>query len=106
MKNPIYFLYIIILTLLLLIINQPINAQTESPWLTWPQGLGFSNQLEYSYNIDTKQEIFENWLNLDYTLGMFSSGLRLDVFQPNDPDPSISRGKDKFAEIDYIYFKA
>jgi hypothetical protein len=105
-KNPIYFLYTILLTLLLLIINKPINAQTESPWLTWPQGLGFSNQLEYSYNVDTKQEIFENWLNLDYTLGMFSSGLRLDVFQPNDPDPSISRGKDKYAEIDYIYFKA
>jgi hypothetical protein len=105
MKNfPFYFLYTILLALVT--INSQLNAQTESAWLTWPQGLGFSNQLEYSYNVDTQREIFENWLNLDYALGMFSSGLRLDVFQPNDPDPSISRGKDKYAEIDYIYFKA
>lgn len=107
MKNfPFYFLFAILFVILFLTINSPLIAQTESTWLTWPQGLGFSNQLEYSYNVDTKREIFENWLNLDYTLGMFSSGLRLDVFQPNDPDPSISRGKDKYAEIDYIYFKA
>lgn len=81
------------------------SAQTDE-WLTWPSGLGFSNHLEYSYNVETKKEILENWLNLDYTLGMFSAGMRLDVFQPNDPDPSISRGKDRFAEIDYKYFKA
>jgi len=107
MKNcPYYFLFAILFIILFLNINSPVIAQTESAWLTWPQGLGFSNQLEYSYNVDTKREIFENWMNLDYTLGMFSSGLRLDVFQPNDPDPSISRGKDKYSEIDYIYFKA
>lgn len=100
------FFYTIILVLLLIILVSPINAQTESGWLTWPQGLGFSNQLEYSYNVETEREIFENWLNLDYSLGMFSSGLRFDIFQPNDPDPSISRGKDKYAEIDFIYFKA
>ena len=100
------FFYTIILVLLLIILVSPINAQTESSGLTWPQGLGFSNQLEYSYNVETEQEIFENWLNLDYSLGMFSSGLRFDIFQPNDPDPSISRGKDKYAEIDFIYFKA
>ena len=98
--------YTIILVLLLILLVSPINAQTESSWLTWPQGLGFSNQLEYSYNVETEREIFENWLNLDYSLGMFSSGLRFDIFQPNDPDPSISRGKDKYAEIDFIYFKA
>ncbi|MCK7520955.1 MAG: DUF6029 family protein [Ignavibacteriales bacterium] len=37
---------------------------------------------------------------------MFSTGLRFEVFQPNDPDPSISRGKEKYAGVDYIYFKA
>jgi len=106
MKKYPYSNILIPVILFVSIINVKLFAQSESPWLTWPQGLGFSNQLEYSYNIDTKQEILENWLNLDYALGMFSSGLRLDVFQPNDPDPSISRGKNKFAEIDYIYFKA
>jgi hypothetical protein len=81
-------------------------AQSGSSWFSWPEGLGFSNHLEYSYNTDTDGEILENWLNLDYSKGIFSSGLRLEVFQPNDPDPSISRGKTRFAEIDFIYFKA
>ena len=86
--------------------GSPLLAQTGSSGLTWPQGLGFANRLEYSYNVENDQEIFENWLNLDYSFGMFSAGLRFDVFQPNDPDPSISRGKEKYAEIDYKYFKA
>jgi hypothetical protein len=91
----------------IVIINSiPVSAQTDSGILTWPQGLGFSNHLEYSYNTDTEREILENWLNLDYALGMFSAGLRFDIFQPNDPDPSISRGKEKFSEIDFIYFQA
>ena len=63
-----------------------------------------SLNLEYSYNDDLETEILENWLNLDYRFGDFSAGLRFDVFQPNDPDPSISRGKEKFAGIDIIYF--
>ena len=81
-------------------------AQTGNSWFIWPEGLGFSNQLEYSYNIDKETEILENWLNLDYSKGIFSAGLRFEVFQPNDPDPSISRGKNKFAEIDYKYIRA
>ena len=105
-KFPFYSNILFQVVLFVFIFNLKLFAQSESGWLTWPQGLGFANQLEYSYNTDTKQEILENWLNLDYRLGMFSSGLRFDVFQPNDPDPSISRGKNKFAEIDFIYFNA
>ena len=81
-------------------------AQTGDSWFIWPEGLGLSNQLEYSYNIDNKTEILENWLNLDYSKGIFSAGLRFEVFQPNDPDPSINRGKNNFAEIDYKYLRA
>jgi hypothetical protein len=71
-----------------------------------PEGLSLSNQLEYSYDIENKQEIFENWLNLDYRKNIFSAGVRLDIFQPNDPSPSINRGKVKFAGIDFKYIKA
>lgn len=71
-----------------------------------PQGLGLWNQLEYSYDIKDKREILENWLNLDYQYGIFSAGIRFDVFQPNDPNPSISRGKERFADIDFKYIKA
>jgi hypothetical protein len=96
----------IILILYTILASSLAFAQDGSGWFVWPEGLGFSNHLEYSYNTDTDREILENWLNLDYSKGIFSSGFRLEVFQPNDPDPSISRGKDRFAEIDYLYIKA
>jgi len=98
--------YILVLIVLSLINISPIYSQTESSGITWPQGLGFANQLEYSYNVDGDFDILENWLNLDYFHGIFSAGLRLDVFEPNDPDPSISRGKEKYAEIDFKYIQA
>jgi hypothetical protein len=69
------------------------------------QDIGISNHLEYSYDINKKIEILENWFNADYRRDFFSAGLRFDIFQPNDPDPSIARGKDKFAGIDYKYIK-
>jgi hypothetical protein len=88
---------VLFITVILFLTGSPLLAQTESTGLTWPQGLGFANRLEYSYNVESEKEILENWLNLDYSFGMFSAGLRLEVFQPNDPDPSISRGKENYA---------
>lgn len=79
-------------------------AQTRNE-LELPSGLGISNQLKYSFDNKREIEIFENWLNLDYKYGIFSAGLRLDVFQPNDPNPAISRGKENYADIAYKYFQ-
>jgi len=93
-------------SILILIFSSNSIAQSGNSWFIWPEGLGLSNQLEYSYNIDTEQEILENWLNLDYSKGIFSAGLRFEVFQPNDPDPSISRGKNNYADIAYKYIRA
>lgn len=92
--------------IILLLVSFECLAQVESGGLSWPQGLGFANHLEYSYNVDSGNEILEDWLNLDYSLGMFSTGLRFEVFQPNDPNTSISRGKEKYAQVNYLYFKA
>jgi hypothetical protein len=71
-----------------------------------PEYLGFSNQLEYSNDISRKLEIFEDWLNVDYHKGIFGAGIRFETFQPNDPNPSISRGKNRYADIAYKYIKA
>ena len=76
----------------------------SSDWILLPDGLRLSNQMEYSYNTKDKIEIFENWLNVDYTKNIFSAGIRFEAFQPNDPDPSVSRGKVKYADIAYKYF--
>jgi hypothetical protein len=84
------------LTLLLFLCSMYMYAQQE---------IGISNQLEYSYDINKKIEILENWLNADYRKDYFSAGIRFDIFQPNDPDPSIARGKNRFSGIDYKYLK-
>ena len=89
--------------LLIIVLSTEVFSQTDNRWFLLPDGLGFSNQLEYSYDTDTNNEIFENWLNLDYNKNIFSAGIRFEVFQPNDPDPSISRGKVKYADIAYKY---
>ncbi|MBT8387875.1 MAG: hypothetical protein KJO12_10725, partial [Ignavibacteria bacterium] len=81
---------VLFVILFILISYNTLLAQTGDSLFIWPEGLGLSNQLEYSYNIDNKTEILENWLNLDYSKGIFSAGLRFEVFQPNDPDPSIN----------------
>lgn len=95
-----------LIILFLTLISGNLSAQSENNWFLMPDGLGFSNQLEYSFDIKDKKEILENWFNLDYAKGIFSAGLRLDIFQPNDPDPSISRGKTRYADIAYKYLKA
>lgn len=100
MKTSKYFLSLFLITT----ISTSVYSQTENRWFLMPDGLGLSNQLEYSYNIDNNIEIFENWLNIDYNKNVFSAGLRFEAFQPNDPDPSISRGKVRYADIAYKYF--
>lgn len=99
MKTTVYYHIII----LIIIFSSTLYSQSDS-WFLLPDGLGISNQLEYSYNIDNKIEIFENWLTLDYNKNIFNAGLRFEAFQPNDPDPSISRGKVRYADIAYKYF--
>ena len=94
MKTTVYYHIII----LIIIFSSTLYSQSDS-WFLLPDGLGISNQLEYSYNIDNKIEIFENWLTLDYNKNIFNAGLRFEAFQPNDPDPSISRGKVRYADI-------
>lgn len=93
----------ILIILIFLFLTQNSFSQS-SGWFLLPDGLRLSNQLEYSYNTKEKFEIFENWLNVDYTKNIFSTGIRFEAFQPNDPDPSVSRGKVKYADIAYKYF--
>ena len=68
-----------------------------------PDGLGVANQMKYSYDREKKIEIFEDWLNIDYRSGIFIAGLRFDTFEPNDPNPSINRGKTRYADIAFKY---
>jgi hypothetical protein len=102
MKKRLIILFASIL--FVVILNNKSAAQLGGGLYMLPDGLGLSNQLEYSYDVDLKRQVLENWFNLDYSKGIFNAGLRFDIFQPNDPDPSISRGKEKQARIGFIHF--
>jgi hypothetical protein len=91
--------------LLLIYLTSSLYAQDDF-FQQLPEGLGLSNQLEYSYDYELKREIFENWFNLDYRYNIFSAGIRFDIFQPNDPNPAISRGKERYADIAFKYIEA
>lgn len=70
-----------------------------------PEGVSFSNQMKYSLDTKKDLEIFEDWLNLDYRKGLFSAGIRLETFQPNDPNPAVSRNKDRFSDVNLKYIR-
>lgn len=80
------------------------DEMTDRELISLPQGLGLSNQMKYSYDVNKEQVIFEDWLNIDYRRGIFTAGIRLEVFQPNDPNPAISRGKERYTDVAYKYF--
>jgi len=97
---------IVLASTILLISNGVTHAQENNDNRLLPAGLGFSNHLEYSWATDTKNEILENWLNLDYNYSAFTAGIRFDVFQPNDPNPAINRGRVQYADIAFKYIRA
>ncbi|HSL89827.1 MAG TPA: hypothetical protein VK870_11025, partial [Ignavibacteriaceae bacterium] len=57
---------------LLIVLSGKGFSQSKDDFFLMPDGLGFSNQLEYSYDIKDKKPTFENWFNLDYRKGIFS----------------------------------
>ena len=102
MYKRIFFILITLLTLAFAALDKAQDLKNDF----LPEYLGFSNQLKYSNDITRKLEIFEDWLNVDYQKGNFGAGIRFEIFQPNDPNPSISRGKNRYADIAYKYIKA
>jgi hypothetical protein len=70
-----------------------------------PSGISLSNQLEFSYDKELQRQTFENWFNLNYSYGNFKTGLRYEVFQPNDINPAVNRGKVNYSDISFKYLE-
>lgn len=90
---------------IILLFSVAAMCQEEEQTLRLPSGLGVSNQLKYSNDIDTKREIFENWLNLDYTYGIFTTGIRFDIFQPVNYSTAWKGGMSRYSDIGFKYVK-
>lgn len=96
----------LLLILLFLLSSCTLIAQDQDPGLRLPEGLSIGNELKYSFDIESKTEIFENWLNLDYQYSAFSAGIRYEIFQPNDPNPAVYRSKKRYGDIGFRYVSA
>ncbi len=55
------------------------SAQESDGW-----EISSSNQLEYSTDRKTHQDIFHNWTDLDLSYGMYGMSLRYEAHQPDD----------------------
>jgi hypothetical protein len=82
----------------------PVHAQ-----FYLPAGFSASYQAEYAYGktetggggrADENEDIFENWLDVDYNRGNLFAGARFVAFQP--PDPSVFSGESS-AGVDLAY---
>ncbi len=63
---------------------------------TWE--ISASNQLEYSLNRKTHKDVFHNWLDFNWTSGIYNVGLRYEAHQPDDWGRT-------YQELSYRYFE-
>ena len=77
--------------LVLGILGVAASAAPAAGQVKLPYGLSAAYQTEYSRARGFGNEIFENWVDLDYSRSKVTAGLRFVAFQP--PDPSVFQGR-------------
>ncbi len=75
--------------------------------------LSFKNQTEYSYWLDSKRNVWENWTDLTYQYDFVRAGLRFEINNPPDPyiftQPYLVQKNEltyRFLEINYKWLSA
>ena len=58
-----------------------------------------TEQFEYSYDTETRREIFENWLDVSYVFGSFRTGILLNAQQPSEEGFRTTRIRHRFFEF-------
>ena len=65
----------------------PVPAAISGPapgGVDWSDAVTATNQFEYSYSLDTDDEIVENWLDLAYQFGDFRTSIMLNHQAPSE----------------------
>ena len=64
-----------------------------------------SNRLLYRLADKNKEESFDNWLDVDYTLDNFLTGLRVELHQPSNPANSVESISQRYFQFHKDWLK-
>jgi hypothetical protein len=64
-----------------------------------------SNRLLYRLADKNKEESFDNWLDVDYTLDNFLTGLRVELHQPSNPTNSVESISQRYFQFHKDWLK-
>src|SRR5207244_12000009 len=94
-----------ILALVLGILGMVASTAPVAGQARLPYGFSATSQTKYSRARSFRNEIFENWVDLDYSRADVTAGLRFVAFQP--PDPSVFQGQaSKGVDLYYAEYDA
>lgn len=65
----------------------------------WSEAVTATDRFEYSYSSQTRQEIFENWLDVSYQFGGFRTGVMLNSQGPSEEGDRANEIKHRFFEF-------
>jgi thiol-disulfide isomerase/thioredoxin len=72
------------------------RADTGKP--AWGEAVTATDRLEYSYETDTRKEIFDNWLDVAYQFGGFRTGIMLKSSAPSEEGERANAIEHRFFE--------
>ncbi len=87
-------------------VEEGTSVDTGKP--DWGEAVTATDRFEYSYSDETKQEIFENWLDVSYQFGGFRTGIMLNSQAPGEEGGRSNTIEHRFFEFsnDKIFVRA
>jgi thiol-disulfide isomerase/thioredoxin len=74
-----------------------LRAATGKP--EWAEAVTATDRFEYSYSHETREEIFENWLDVSYQFGGFRTGVMLNSRAPSEERDRSNAVEHRFFEF-------
>jgi thiol-disulfide isomerase/thioredoxin len=75
------------------------GQQVDTGKPAWSEAVSATDRFEYSYSKETRQEIFENWLDVSYQFGGFRTGIMLNSQAPSEEGGRSNSIEHRFFEF-------
>ncbi|MEN8006145.1 MAG: DUF6029 family protein [Candidatus Krumholzibacteriota bacterium] len=87
-------------------VEEGTSVETGKP--AWGEAVTATDRFEYSYSDETRQEIFDNWLDVSYQFGGFRTGIMLNSQAPGDEGGRGNTIEHRFFEFssDKVFVRA